>query len=178
MFKREEQAAPEQQALVTEITSIPERAGPRPRTTPWAPHIQQDQRAPREMQDSLAVRVYALPDVEERPTTLSAPGARAVWLNDAVLPGPANAFLGNREIGHFHPWDGSMHVALPPDVARQAVAAGWAEVHPVARAGMAPENDVMIYGPRDEQEVDVIFGLLQAAYRYAGGRLPEKEASA
>jgi len=70
-----------------------------------------------------------------------------------------------------------MHVALPPDVARQAVTSGWAEVHPVALAGMAPENMVMVYGPRDVREVNVIFDLLQAAYRYAGGHLPEKEAA-
>ena len=50
-------------------------------------------------------------------------------------------------------------------------------MHPVALAGMAPENIVMVYGPRDEQEVNVIFNFLQAAYGYAGGRLPEKEAA-
>jgi len=151
-------------------TTLAQRQGPRPRTTPWAPHIQQDQNAPPEMQTALAARVYSLPDVEDRPTTLSAPGARAIWLKDAVPAGAADAFLGNREIGHFHPWDGSLHVALPPDVAREAVAAGWAEVHPVARAGMAPEHFVMLYGPRDERELDVVYGLLQAAIRYAGGR--------
>ncbi len=35
----------------------------------------------------------------------------------------------------------------------------------------------MIYGPRNEEEANVIFDLLQAAYRYAGGRLPEKGAA-
>jgi hypothetical protein len=70
-----------------------------------------------------------------------------------------------------------LHVALLPDVARQAIASGWAEVHPVALAGMAPENMVMVYGPRNEREVNVIFDLLQAAYRYAGGHLSEKEAA-
>jgi len=155
--------------------TLPSRHGPRPRTTPWAPHIQQDQNAPPEMQAALAARVFALPDVEDRPTILSAEGARAIWLKDAVPAGSADAFLGKREIGHFHPWDGSLHIALPPDVAREAVAAGWAEVHPVARAGMAPQHFVMLYGPRDESEVDVIFGLILAAYRYAGGRgIPEE----
>lgn len=178
MSKREAKEAAEQEALMSGTPSLPERAGPRPRTTPWAPHIQQDQNGTPEMLATLAARVYALPDVEERPTTLSAPGARAIWLKDGVPAGPVNAFLGNREIGHFHPWDEGLHVALPPDVARQAVTAGWAEVHPVARAGMAPENMVMVYGPRDEHEVDIIFGLLLAAYRYAGGRVREKEVAA
>src|SRR5207245_9679109 len=138
----------------------------RPRPKPWAPHIQHEQRGLREMQAALAARVYALPDVEERPTTLSAPGARAIWLRDAVPAGPTNAFLGNREIGHLHPWDGSMHIALPPDVARQAVASGWAEVHPVALAGMAPENMVRVYCPSDARKVKVLVALLQVAYRY------------
>jgi phospholipase/carboxylesterase len=146
---------------------LPERVGPKPRTTPWAPHLQKDQNAPKAMLDALAERVFALPDVEERPTMFSADGARAIWLKDELPAGPPDAFLGAREIGHFHPWDGSMHVALPPAVAEQAVAKGWAEIHPVALAGLTSRNKVMVYGPRDHREIDIIFTLLEAAYRYA-----------
>ncbi|MGA2790548.1 MAG: hypothetical protein ABSF00_07255 [Candidatus Bathyarchaeia archaeon] len=46
-------------------------------------------------------------------------------------------------------------------------------MHPVGRAGLAPQNFVMIYGPRDNHEVDVVFSLVQAAYLYAGGNLPK-----
>jgi luciferase-like monooxygenase len=150
--------------------ALPQRAGPRPRTTPWAPHIQQDQNAPADMQAELAQRVFALPDVEERPGTVAHPAERAIWLRDEVPVAPADAFLGNREIGHFHPWDGSLHIVLAPELAEAAVAAGWAEVHPVALAGMTPTNRVMLYGPRDHHEVDTIFGLIAAAVRRAGGR--------
>jgi hypothetical protein len=149
---------------------LPQRFGPKPRTTPWAPHLQEDQNAPKAMLDALAERVFGIPDVEERPTMFSADGARAIWLRDEVPAGPSDAFLGAREIGHFHPWDGSMHVALPPPVAVQAVAQGWAEIHPVARAGHALPNKVMVYGPRDPHEIDIIFTLLEAACRYAGLR--------
>lgn len=41
----------------------------------------------------------------------------------------------------------------------------------MARAGAAPSNLVMIYGPRDAHEVDVLFDLVLTAYRYAGGKL-------
>jgi len=146
------------------------RSGRPPTTTRSTPHIQQDQKAPHHLQEQLAARVFALPDVEERPTTVSAPGARAIWLRDTVAKGPDDAFLAQREIGHFHPWDGSMHLALPPELVRPAVAAGWAEVHPVARAGGAPGNMVMVFGPRDACEVDTVFGLVLASYRRAGGR--------
>ena len=174
MIKREREEGQKQEALLSERTMvIPQRLGPRPRTTPRTPHLQQDQHGAPEMSAMLAERVFALPDIEEGQSTISDPRSRAFWLKRSVPAGPPNAFLGRREIGHFHPWDGSMHVMLPPDVVRQAVASGWAEVHPVAAAGMAPENLVMVYSPRDEQEVNVLFALLQAAYRYAGGRLPE-----
>ena len=39
---------------------------------------------------------------------------------------------------------------------------------------MAPEHFVMLYGPRDEHEVDVVFGLIVAAVRNAGARVLEK----
>ncbi len=76
-----------------------------------------------------------------------------------------------REFAHVHPMpDGSLHAALPPEVAREAVVRkGWAEQHPVARTGRIPPNVVMIYAPRDEEEVGVVAGLVEEAHRYAGG---------
>jgi hypothetical protein len=58
---------------------LPTRPGPRPRTTPRAPHIQQDQNAPTDMQAMLAQRVFALPEVEERPGTVAHPAERAIF---------------------------------------------------------------------------------------------------
>jgi phospholipase/carboxylesterase len=124
------------------------------------------------MHAALMARVFALQGVEERPGTVADPRESAIWLRDDLPAGPADAFLGNREIGHFHPWDHSLHIALPPELAEAAVAAGWAEVHPVAKAGMAPGHLVMLYGPRDDGQVEVLFQLILAAVRRAGGVTP------
>lgn len=59
----------------------------------------------------------------------------------------ASKLLAVGKVIIFHPWDGSLHIVLPPDLAMEAITAGWAGVHPVARAGMAPLNRVMLYGP-------------------------------
>jgi phospholipase/carboxylesterase len=114
---------PEAHVAATEL--LTRRHGERPATTPQAPHTQLDQNGPVEAQAALKARVFALPQVEERQTVPSDPRARAIWLKQASPMGPSTAFLGNREIGHFHPWDGSMHIALPPDVAVAAIEAGW-----------------------------------------------------
>ena len=149
---------------------LPERRGSRPRTTSTNPHVQLEQNAAAEHWAELVQRAFMLPDVEERPSLVSVPGARALWLRDGVPAGPRDAFMVGREFAHIHPLpEGSMHVALPPELARVAVEKGWAEPHPVARMGYIPETIVMIYGPRDAEEVEVGWMLLRASYAYALG---------
>jgi len=149
---------------------LPKRRGPRPRTTPTNPHTQLDQNPEREVVNELARMVFALPGVEERPSAISVPGARALWLREHVSAGPQEAFMIGREFAHIHPMpDGSLHAALPPEAAQEAMDKGWAEQHPVARMGYIPRNVVMIYAPRDAEEIEVVAGLVEEAYRYAGG---------
>jgi hypothetical protein len=63
---------------------LPERSGPRPRTTPTNPHTQLEQNPERQVVEELARRVFALPGVEERPSAISVPGARALWFREGV----------------------------------------------------------------------------------------------
>ena len=155
---------------MTNESVLPKRSGSRPRTTPTNPHTQQEQNPEREVVDELARRIFALPGVEERPSAISVPGARALWLREELPAGPQEAFMIGREFAHIHPMpDGSLHVALPPEVAQEAMRKGWAEQHPVARMGYIPQNVVMIYAPRDAQEIEVVAGLVDEAYRYASG---------
>ena len=100
------------------MSSLSTRRGPRPSTTPWAPHIQKDQLAPPEWQHELQRRVFALPDVEERDCSVAHPAERAIWLRDEVAVADPDMFLGNREIGHFRPWDGSLPRWLASPVSR------------------------------------------------------------
>ena len=46
----------------------------------------------------------------------------------------------------------------------------WAEQHPLARIGYIPQNVVMVYAPRNAEE---IAGLVVGAYSYAGGTAPD-----
>lgn len=97
------------------------------------------------------------------------PGARALWLADRG-DAPADAFMVGTEFAHLHPGDDqSLHVMLPPDLVAEAIDAGWAEQHPVARRGGIPGNAVMLYAPRDDHERMVVARLVTAAYQYATG---------
>jgi luciferase-like monooxygenase len=151
-------------------SSLPDREGVRPRTTPTNPHSQLDQHPSPEVLSELTTALFALPHVREAPSAISVPGARGLWLDPSKARGPREAFLVGTEFAHVHPSpDGSLHAALPPSVAAKAVAHGWAEVHPMARRGVLPHNVVMVYAPRDQAEIGVVLQLIGAALAFALG---------
>ena len=150
-------------------SSLPQRAGARPRTTPTNPHTQLDQQPTDPgLIEELARRAFALPGVVEEPSRISVPGARALVLAPGEPAGPPEAFLIGREFAHVHPNpDHSLHAMLPTETVDEAVAAGWAEPHPVALQGLIPRNAVMLYAPREEDELDVVDGLVRASHAFA-----------
>ncbi|MDQ4132409.1 MAG: DUF5519 family protein [Actinomycetota bacterium] len=149
---------------------LPRRRGPRPRTTPTNPHTQLDQQPPdTEQRELLEAAIFALAGVEERPSAISVPGARALWLTEGAA-GPPEAFLVGAEFAHLHPLpDQSLHMMLPPRLAQEAIEAGWAEQHPVARRGLIPQNAVMVYAPRNDSEREVVEQLVRASHALARG---------
>ena len=155
---------------------LPRRRGSRPRTTPTNPHTQLDQQ-PTDLTfvTELRRRAFSLPDVEERPSAISVPGARALWLQTGAPTGPRTAFMVGREFAHFHPApDHSLHLTLPPDRVEAVIERGWGEMHPVARMGFIPATAVMVYAPRDAEELEVIAAILTDSYRFATGQLGEE----
>ena len=149
--------------------SLPRRAGPRPHTTPSNPHTQLDQQPDDPgLIAELARRAFALPDVDERPSAISVPGARALWLRSGTSSGPPEAFLIGREFAHLHPDpDSSLHLCLPPAWVDDVLEQGWGELHPVARMGLIPATAVMVYAPRDSDELGVVTRILRASHRFA-----------
>lgn len=135
------------------------------------PHQQLDQQpedsSPR---DALARRVFALPGVVEERSGVSVPGARALVLETGVAQGPDTSFMVGREFAHLHPSpDESLHIVLPRDLATAAIDAGWAEPHPLAARMQGPSIAVMVFAPRNDEEVDVVAGLVETSYRSARG---------
>lgn len=150
-------------------TGLPYRRGSRPRTTSEFPHSQLDQQ-PDDLKPLrlLAERAIALDGVVERPSLVSVPGARALVLAEDQPAGPPLAFMRGREFAHFHPGpDWSLHVALTDSTADLAIERGWAELHLIARTEAFPGSVVMVYGPRDDAEAEVVWALLQASHAFA-----------
>ncbi len=146
---------------------LPRRDGDRPDVSWTIPQQQQTQNGPADLQERLLARVASLAGVTVGPSRISVSGARALTLGDAE--GPADAFLVPEvaEFAHLHPsYDGSLHLALPPDQAADLVARGWGVPHMWAGTRLTP-GFVMVFGPRDVHELDVVTGIIAASHAYA-----------
>lgn len=145
------------------------RTGPRPRATSTNPHTQLDQNASPDLQEKVFEIGSTLRDVVVGASGVSVPGARAFHL-PSVTPSDPEAFMVGREFAHLHPaTDGSLHMSLPPEIVDTVIENGWAEAHPLAGRFGLPPNIVMVYGPRNEDELTVVADLLRASHAYAVG---------
>lgn len=158
---------------MTTTTVLPQRPGERPQARPATPHQQLTQNAPVAWQEELWRRMSSLDNVRTGRSVMSLPDTRALHLDPRHADGPSEAFSpGSTEFAHLHgPADGSLHVCLPEAVAAEAIAKGWAEFHPVVLEGLAAPTLVMLYGPRDETDLETIWLLTRTSYDYACGRL-------
>jgi phospholipase/carboxylesterase len=148
---------------------LPQRTGPRTQTSGTVPHVQIGVDLVPTVNDELYRLAFALPDVENRPTIVSLPGARGMWLNDELPLTHPEVIVSGREFAHIHP-DGSLHVPLPYERALEAVEKGWAERHPWADERDGWEGFVMLFTPQSMAELDVIFQLILDSYNFVTGR--------
>jgi hypothetical protein len=157
--------------MVLPVNHFSVRRGPRPRTTPSNPHTQLDQQpADTAVRDRLRAELAPLPNVVWRPSGISVPGAQALCLADGSGEGPREAFMIGREFAHLHPYpDYSLHVMVPEPLVEILIANGWAEPHPVARMGLLPHTAIMVYAPRDDDEVAVVARIVAASHAFALG---------
>ena len=155
---------------------FPYRRGTKPTTTNYEPHEQLDQLGPEELYHELQRRCFSLlPGVTEGDSLISFPESRALLLDKEQAVGPPESIMwsvdSTHEFAHIHPFpDSSMHVHLPLELAAFAIAGGWAEPHSVVWLGFSPINAVMLYSPRDEQDLDLIWSLVQESYNFATGK--------
>jgi len=147
---------------------LPKRQRQRPPTHKGMPHAQIGLKPVPTVNDELFRRCFSLPDVENRPTIISVPGTRALWLRDDLPLTHPEEIAAGREFAHIHP-DGSLHASLSSERAHEAIEAGWAEPHPMA-LHIGRDGMVMLYTPLDMQELDTIFQLIVDSYNYVTGR--------
>ena len=152
------------------MLTLPQRQGKKPKTNYRQPHEQLDQIPPPEVYAKMKSQVFDFEFVERRPSVISVPGSEALWLQEEGGHSCAEAFMRGNEFAHVHPpYDGSMHMMLPETDVAELLERGWGELHPLVQEGRMPPTTVMVFGPRDDGELDEILRIIDASYKFARG---------
>ena len=155
------------------LENMPIRVGERPITTNTNPHTQLNQQ-PNDITyvKDLMTWAFSLDDIKKKSSAISVPGAIAMCLEDEHTCESCNAFMIGTEFAHFHPHpDYSMHLGLPKKDAEIIINRGWGEWHPLIERGFLPPNIIMMYAPRNENELEVAKFILGRSYDFAMGKL-------
>ena len=160
---------------------LPLRAGPKPQTTSRLPHSQLDQHGPKAIIDKLSTWCFdgkALPHVQNEASGISVPGAQALVVNRHKMAQccphcrlNGKAFMVGHEFAHIHPAPdlGSLHVMLSAQDAAAVVEAGWGEDHYLVTQGMWAPGLVMVFSPRNAEELGTVQSIVARSYEFATG---------
>ena len=153
------------------IGTLRTRRGTPLRTAPAYPHEQLTQGGPAALRARLYERTRALPGVVEASGRVSMPTETTSFvLEPEYAQGPQEAFLTGEEFSHLHP-DGSLHLALPHGLGDEVVVRGWGELHIDVGISRSSPVSMMIYAPRDEDELEIVWRIFRMSYEFALGIL-------
>jgi len=150
---------------------LAQREGTKPKTIYSVPHAQVDQESSEEMFERLRAWIFSLPHIEYAPSTGSFPSAFGAMIK-RNFKGKTNTISG-REWTHIHVETGygSMHALMTGANAYEVVQKGWGEYHPLNRNAKPNQREavVMIYSPRDVQDLEEIKKILASSYEHVLG---------
>lgn len=130
--------------------------------------MQLDQQPAAPFSDALLDMARQLPGVVLALSRRAPPNTVGLYLMPEHANGPDEAFMLDTEFAHLHPEpDFSLHLTLPEPLRTEAIAAGWAEQHPLAGYPTVSHLIVLLFAPRDAGEFAVAKRLVEASWAYA-----------
>lgn len=153
---------------MTDSLNLKPRIGEKPETTSKLPHAQRTDHGPDDVIKKLHAFCFSLPGVNNKQSGISVPGARALVMDSTCACNP-KAFMIGREFAHIHPSpdNGSMHIQLPKDDALEVIAKGWGEDHYLVTLGHLPQGLVLLFSPRNDDELEIIKTIVLRGHSYA-----------
>ena len=150
--------------------NLPERTGETPQIGQTPPQLQFSDKSPRDIYQKFHDWMFStFPKVRKEPTRISVPSSIAMWLDENEDVGHIDAFMppsGGREFTHVH-LDGSFHTVVGTDVENEIIAKKWGVRHMYYDRGV---KEVLVYAPRNEEEVEIVKSIVVKSYEYATGK--------
>jgi hypothetical protein len=153
--------------------TLPLREGDAPEIGQQPPQLQFTDLSPDHIKKALKKFSFGtFANVTEHDTLISVPTSRALWLDENVEAAHEDAFMppaNSREFCHLHE-DGSLHAVVDNQVEEEIINKKWGVRHMYYDRGV---KEMLVYGPRDENELETVKNIVAESYRYASGKTVE-----
>ncbi|HZC34857.1 MAG TPA: hypothetical protein VE242_04550 [Chthoniobacterales bacterium] len=159
---------------------LPARKGGRPKTIIGPLHVQCNGHGDRKYLNQLLIDVLSWPHIEPTPRSPYDLDQVAIRMQKVAAADDSSAFISGTEFGRVLLASPTIILVLPLICAHWAIVKGWAEPHYLHSFGWLPAGTVIVYTPRNRQELEVCYSLFFESYYFACKFIREKalEASA
>lgn len=151
--------------------NLPERQGEPPEVGQVPPQLQFSDKSPRDIYKKYHDWMFsAFPKVRKEATRISVSTSIAMWLDENEEVAHTDAFVpphGGREFTHLH-LDGSIHTVVATEIEDEIIAKKWGVRHMYYDRGV---KEVLIYAPRNEEELKLIKAIVTKSFEYATGKV-------
>jgi len=145
---------------------LPVRKGPRPKTIVGPLHIQCSSHGDSKHLNELVKDVLTWPYIESILSFVNRHIVR-VRLEEEAASSDSTTFISDREFARFLLAAPTIYLALPLPLAQRAIARRWAEPHYLQSFGLMPAGTVLVYTPKNREELAVCYSLFSEAYHSA-----------
>jgi hypothetical protein len=130
-------------------------------------HIQCDGRGNPKYLPQLIDEVRGWRYVQSDPPFASNRDTFSFRLDEIAIAAESSVFVNDREFARVLVATPTIYVALPLVCAHWAIVRRWAEPHYLSSHGVMPPGLVVLYTPRDQEELEVYYFLFSESYRFA-----------
>ena len=146
---------------------LPKRSGVRPKTILGPLHLQYSGHGDPKYLHQLIRDVLAWPDTDVDSLSNEPANLVSFRLKENAVTDESSAFLSPREFARIHLSAPTIILALPLIWAHWAIVGGWAEPHYLRSFGLMPAGAVVVYTPKNAEELAICYLLFSKAYQFA-----------
>jgi hypothetical protein len=118
--------------------------------------------------------VLSWPHVESTPTSLNHLDQVSIRLKELAATDDSSAFIAGTEFARVLLTSPTIILVLPLLCAHWAIVKGWAEPHYLQSFGLLPPGTVIVYTPRNREELKVCYSLFFESYHFGYKGVPDR----
>jgi hypothetical protein len=147
--------------------AIPVRKGARPKTIIGPLHVQYSGHGDPKYLKQLFNDILSWPYIEPTPTAPNHLDKVSIRLQKIAATNDSSPFISGTEFARVLLAASTIVLVLPLACAHWAIVKGWAEPHYLNSVGLMPPGTVIMYTPRNREELEVCYSLFFESYYFA-----------